>query len=235
MMQPAPPARIMRGMLIAILAVGILVYGLDAPMRAAAPDFNVAGLVVDYGDGRVSYAWVPFDEDKITGLDLLRRSGLDLVTVSFGGMGEGVCQIDVTGCPVDDCRRRLCQNSDPESPFWRYSQQGDPGAWSFANAGASATTVRDGDINAWVWSGVDVELPALTMDDIAGRAGVDLAAVDRMISLPEPVVRTEGGESHNADDDGVPAGAISGAVAVVAVGAVAAFAILRAKRAQGAA
>jgi hypothetical protein len=118
---------------------------------ASGADMNVAGLVVDYGDGRISYAMVPFPEEEISGIELLRRSGLDLVTVGFGGMGDAVCQIEDTGCPVDDCRRRLCQTSDPESPFWRYLRQTTPGDWEFLALGASGARV--GEVTSMVGAG----------------------------------------------------------------------------------
>ena len=37
-----------------------------------------AGVVVVHGDGRVATGCVAFDEPQLTGLELLRRSGLDL-------------------------------------------------------------------------------------------------------------------------------------------------------------
>ena len=95
-----------------VITVALLLALLLFRLPAASEGLNVAGLVVDYGDGRVSYAWVPFPEDEISGLELLKRSGLEVVTVGFGGLGEGVCQIETTGCPVSECRARLCQILD---------------------------------------------------------------------------------------------------------------------------
>src|SRR5690554_6522959 len=97
---------------IAMLAVCVLVA--LSIGQASAQEANVAGLIIDYGDGRMSYALVPFEEEQINGVDLLDRSGLDIVSVGFGGMGDAVCQIDDTGCSVDDCRTRMCQSSDRE-------------------------------------------------------------------------------------------------------------------------
>lgn len=215
-------------MRIAIVAMCILALSWAQVARAAAPDINVAGLVVDYGNGRVSYAWVPFEEEEITGVELLQRSGLDVVTVTFGGMGEGICQIEITGCPVDDCRKRLCQTADPESPFWRYSRQEAPGEWSFVALGASDTKVRDGDIDAWSWTGVEPELPSLTMGELANRAGADPSVLDGAETVPAAVVRTEGG---TASEDDVPDGAVAGAVAVGVIMVVAGLVVFRAKRA----
>lgn len=184
-------------------------------LSAFAQEPNVAGLVVDYGDGRVSYAVVPFNEEEINGLDLLNRSGLDIVTVGFGGLGDAVCQVGDTGCSVDDCRTRMCQTSDPESPFWQFSKlQGDE--WQFVATGASGAKVRDGDIYAWSWTGTPPELPVLAMAELTDRAGGDPLAQDE----PRAFLSTEGGETTGDDDGGldpVQIGALSAVVAMAAL------------------
>jgi hypothetical protein len=184
-------------------------------LPASAQDPGVAGLVVDYGDGRVSYAAVPFDGEEINGLDLLNRSGLDVVTVGFGGLGDAVCQVGDTGCSVDDCRTRMCQTSDPESPFWQFSKlQGDE--WQFVATGASGAKVRDGDIYAWSWTGTPPELPVLTMAELVERAGGDPLSQDE----PRAFLRTEGGESNGDEGGGLDPVQIGALAAVVAVAAV---------------
>lgn len=208
----------MRARLLALVACALLMIPGQFAV-VSATEFNVAGLIVDYGDGRTSYAWVPFPEDEISGIDLLERSGLDVVVVGFGGMGDAVCQIDDTGCPVDDCRQRLCQTSDPESPFWRFLRQTDDGEWALAATGASGATIRNGDINAWVWSGSDVDLPTVTIDEIGERAGADTSAMHDVSSLPQPVVSTDG--DSVMDDDGGYINGIGGAVVVLGVAGVA--------------
>jgi hypothetical protein len=193
---------------------------------AASEGLSVAGLVVDYGDGRMSYAWVPFAEEEISGMELLQRSGLDIVTVGFGGLGEGVCQIETTGCPVSECRQRLCQTSDPQSPFWQYVQQTEPGVWTPYALGANGSKVRNGDIEGWSWSGVPPEMPALSMEDIAERSGGDpemLVNADR--SVPA-AVRTDG---EAGGQEGVPSAIIGGSVAVVIVALLAGFAVWRSR------
>lgn len=186
----------------------------------SAAGVNVAGLIVDYGDGRVSYAWVPFSEEEISGVDLLERSGLDVVTVGFGGMGEAVCQIDDTGCPVGECRRRMCQTSDPESPFWRYSRQAEDGTWGLAATGASGAKVRNGDVDAWAWAGGDIDLPAMTIDEIARRAGADSVLLEDADTVPEARVRTEGDDAVG-DSGGNLREQVGPALLIVALGGVA--------------
>ena len=218
-------APISRWMHLTFLVMCILAITTAWTSRASGADLNIAGLVVDYGDGRVSYAVVPFGEQEISGLELLRRSGLDLVTVGFGGMGDAVCQIEDTGCPLDECRRRLCQTSDPESPFWRYSRQTAPGEWEFLALGASGSRVGDGDIDGWSWTGTGSPLPRLTMDEIAERAGAE-ASLLTTADVPSAVLRTHGGETGER----VPTGAVTGAITVGIIGLVAGLAVWRSRR-----
>ena len=217
-----------RWMRIAFVAMCILVFGIIRISSVSAADYNVAGLIIDYGDGRISYVWIPFTEDEISGVELIQRSGLDPVTVGFGGMGDAVCQIDDTGCPVDDCRKRLCQTSDPGSPFWRYSRQTSPGEWSFAATGASGAKVHDGDIDAWSWTGGDANLPAITMDDLARQAGADPATNSSASDIPAVALHTEGErEKQDADASRPVFNVLVGTGVVIAI---AGFAILRARR-----
>lgn len=211
-----------RWMRIALVAVCILAMSIARITIVSGADINAAGLIVDYGDGRISYAWVPFEEQEISGIELLRRSGLDLVTVGFGGMGDAVCQIDDTGCPMDDCRRRLCQTSDPESPFWRYSRQTAPGEWTFVATGASAAKVRDGDIDAWSWTGTDANLPAISMEELVNLAGADPSVLESRGESPQAVVRTEGesGETGSGSSSSMT-NVIIGTSVVVAIAGVA--------------
>ena len=57
-------------------------------MSAQQP--NQAGLVIRYGDGHLIYRVVEFSEPEITGIGLLVRSQLALVTSAYSGMGQGV-------------------------------------------------------------------------------------------------------------------------------------------------
>jgi hypothetical protein len=210
---------------IAMLAVCVLAGIALSCGQANAQDTSVAGLIVDYGDGRVSYALVPFEGDRINGLDLLDRSGLDVVSVGFGGLGDAVCQIDDTGCSVDDCRTRMCQTSDRESPFWQFSKLSDDGEWQMVATGASGAQIQDGDIYAWTWTGLPPQLPVLSMDELAERAGGPPDLTDGL----QASLRTEGGET-GSNEGGIETVSI---VVVVAVVVVAGFLVLRARRPTG--
>jgi hypothetical protein len=193
----------------------------------ASGEHQVAGIVVDYGDGRVSYALVPFDDEGISGMDLLHRSGLALLTVDFGGIGEGVCQIEETGCEPGPCRARLCQTGDPDSAFWQYLEGDDGGNWAFAALGASASTVDDGDVDGWYWTGTTPTGAALTLDAIAGQLDVDLSTLRAGDSL-DPVAATVG--APNATNETSRRDVLAGVAIVLVIAGAGVVAVRRSRR-----
>jgi len=178
---------------VALLVLVLVAMGaalIDA-QEAALP--RHAGVVVRHGDGRITYADVAFREDEITGIELLRRSGIEQVTIPFGGLGEGVCSLEGEGCPASECRRRLCQGGGANAPFWQYFRQDAPGDWRPLLLGAGATAVRDGDVDGWSWTGRDPGLPAVTAAEVARHAGADPGAPTAGgagAGVPPPAVRT---------------------------------------------
>src|SRR5687767_12448212 len=168
---------------LAALLAGVLL----APTPTLADDkLHHAGLVVRDAEGRMTYAWVPFAEEEIDGIELLRRSGIPVVTVGFGALGDGVCSIAGQGCGVAECRRNVCQGSATDAPYWQYFQHdpGDPAVWTWQPLGASSSTVEDGDVFGWSWTAKDPALPVLPPAEIARLAG----AVDGAGN--EPTFRT---------------------------------------------
>ena len=168
---------------LAALLAGIL---LSPAPTLADEALNHAGLIVRDDDGRTTYAWVPFAEEEIDGIDLLQRSGIPVVTVGFGALGEGVCSIGGQGCGVGECRRNVCQASSASAPYWQYFQQdpADLAGWIWHPLGASSSTVANGDVFGWSWTGDDPALPALNATEIARLAGAGEGAGS------EPVFRT---------------------------------------------
>jgi hypothetical protein len=191
-------------------------YGAGTPGSHHVEDVNVAGLVVEFGGGQVAYALVPFTEPAISGFELLNRSGLSLLSVEFGGLGQGICAIEETGCDLGACRARLCQTGDPDSAFWQYAQGSDDGSWSPSPLGASGSQVTDGGIDAWSWGSAPPDPGQVTLDDIAARTGVELAAL-RTGERTEPVLVTTGGDQDEATAgrDGILAAAIVGGVVIL--------------------
>ncbi len=128
----------------------LVVMSLPGLARADEPDR--AGLVVQFGDGRVEARCVAFEGGEITGADLLTRSGMDVVVDASRGMGITVCRIEGEGCayPSEPC---FCQcMGGGECAYWNYFYR-DPGdaGWSYSALGAVLRKVRPGSIEAWVW------------------------------------------------------------------------------------
>jgi hypothetical protein len=136
---------------------------------------GAAGLVVAPGDGRVIYRVVPLDSSTLRGLDLLRRSGLDVQTQEYGGLGAAVCAIEGVGCfpPRDDC---FCQcRGGGECRYWHYYLRQPDGTWRRSDLGPSSRVVRDGDVDLWAWGGTRLSLPpADDVPTIARRLGLPL-------------------------------------------------------------
>jgi hypothetical protein len=194
-----------------------MAFGVGTPGSQPVENVNLAGLVVTFGDGEVAYAIVPFTESSISGFELLDRSGLALLSIEFGGLGQGVCAIEETGCDPTACRVRVCQTGDPDSAFWQYAQQRGDGSWSPSPLGASNSEVIDGGIDAWSWSSDPADPGAITLDDIADRTGVDLAAF-RSGERADPalVILGENPEDPARIRQGIITAALIGGVAVIA-------------------
>lgn len=157
-------------------SVALLLFALLAslllPERTAAEGQNSAGIVVRHGDGTLVYVWVPFEEESISGEELLLRSGLQAVVTPYGGLGTAVCSLDGEGCPSSDC---FCKSFSSPAFFWHFFTLRD-GTWVEELAGPSSRTVRDGDIDGWAWTAGEPGLPIVTIEEIAALNGVRAAA-----------------------------------------------------------
>lgn len=123
-----------------------------APLAQAAEPHQ-AGLVIDFGDGRVLTFCVDLGEDgQATGEELLRASNLPVIIEYNGGIGGAVCKIDTQGSdfPSEPCFSHCTLRPGEPCLYWSYSQLvGD--RWQFSQIGASSTTVHSGDVNGWAW------------------------------------------------------------------------------------
>lgn len=113
----------------------------DGPIRV--------GLYIQYADGSSFTQCVELDRLEATGLDVLRAADLDLVFETGGSLGTAICKIEGTGCdyPAQDC---FCQCPGNPCSYWTYWYI-EEGAWRASPLGASARSVGDGDVEAWVW------------------------------------------------------------------------------------
>jgi len=123
----------------------LTVVALQPTTRAQQP--NQVGLVLDFGDHYETYC-VEFSESEITGYDVLRQAGLNLVVLGSGGMGFALCDINNTsGCPASNC---FCQCQGSPCRYWSYHHLID-GSWQYSQVGASGYKVQDGDVEGWGW------------------------------------------------------------------------------------
>jgi hypothetical protein len=152
----------------ALLLSLIAVLFLPLPARADDPPPHRAGLVVVHEEGEVITSCVEFSEETINGVDLLERSGLDLVISPFAGMGSAVCAIDGQGCGADeDC---FCQCRASPCRYWAYSTRQPDGSWVVSGLGGAARDLEDGDVDAWIWGDGSEAPPDLSIDEICPPA-----------------------------------------------------------------
>lgn len=142
----------------------LILIGIGQP-DAHAQQPNRVGLVIRHGNGTTITRCVEFNGSEISGYDLLMRSGLDIVADFGSGMGAAICSIEGEGCPVNECL--TCATPD----YWSYWRLTD-GAWSYYQAGASTSTVRDGDVEGWSW-GSGNPPPVLSFEQICAPPPTD--------------------------------------------------------------
>ena len=171
----------MRARICICIPILALTAALVAPVEAQQPGLHRAGLVVVHGDGRVVTACVAFSEEGISGVDLLRRSGLTVTVGAYTGLGYGVCEIDGEGCPAGQpC---FCQCEGSPCAYWTYSHRRPDGSWAISGVGAGGWQVHDGDVDGWVWGDGSTAPPIMAFEELCPPEG-DLPAVPTATSQP---------------------------------------------------
>ena len=114
--------------------------------------------------------------NEVSGLDVLRLSGLEVVTVSTS-FGPAVCSIEGVGCPAEDC---FCN----PSKYWAYAYW-DGAAWqSYAVGAGSSVISRTGAVEGWRWG---------EFGQAQAAASAALAAADALEWLATQQSATDGG------------------------------------------
>jgi hypothetical protein len=154
-----------------------LVLALSTGAGIDAQEPNKAAVVVRLDDDQVASSCVSFSEESLSGMDLLRRSGLAIET-KVEGMGSLVCSIENTGCPADDC---FCQCSGgSECVYWSYWRNQEEG-WAYARVGATQNQIGHGAIDGWSWGPGSlteaIEPPPVTFDEVCSQDNVSVIAV----------------------------------------------------------
>lgn len=166
-------------LVIGMAALATLSSQLAASKTVLAQSLNRAAVVVSLDQERIESACVAFEEESISGLDLLTRSGLDLV-LRVEGFGSAVCSIEDSGCAADDC---FCQcKGGGDCVYWSYWHQKDSG-WEYAAAGASSYRIKDGDIDGWTWGPGSpnnaIEPPTIPFEELCNPEALLLTAANR--------------------------------------------------------
>ncbi|RLC89584.1 MAG: hypothetical protein DRI37_03550 [Chloroflexi bacterium] len=152
------------------LALGLLLLSLFLNQgitlaQEAGP--NHAGLVIVGEDGNVSTHCIAFEEEQLSGLELLQRSGLNPEFKS-GGLGAALCALEGKGCPAEDC---FCECKGAPCNYWGYFHLQTGGTWNYSGVGAGGWTLQSGDVDAWVWGDGKTAPPPLTFADICPADG----------------------------------------------------------------
>lgn len=114
---------------------------------AHAQEQSKAAIVIRLSESQVETRCVAFNEETISGVELLRRSGLAFATENQG-MGSLVCSIEEQGCPANDC---FCECSGGGNcTYWSYWHLRDDG-WQYAQVGGSGYQIRNKDVDGWSW------------------------------------------------------------------------------------
>mgnify|MGYP000073560829 CR=1 FL=1 len=165
----------------AIAIVLILALSVGVQPRAGAQAQNRAGLVVQFAGGQTRSYCLAFTGESISGLDLLRKSGLPVITEQYGSMGGMVCKIGGEGCnyPGEAC---ACKSYGPGGIYWNYHHLRE-GVWKTSSVGAAAYRVKPGEVDGWAWS-AGKPPPVMTLEQICSPAK---ATATRTVS-PQPVV-----------------------------------------------
>ena len=108
--QPSPLRQnVPRGRSIPLVVLVLLALTWSSlPGAATADEPNQAALAILFSEGRTETRCIAFEENAISGADLLDRSGLSVITDASSGMGITVCRVEGLGCayPSEDC---FCQ------------------------------------------------------------------------------------------------------------------------------
>jgi hypothetical protein len=183
-------ARSIKRSLLLLLLAALAATGWRSPLLAqtASTPANQAGLVVVHADGSVVNRCVAFDEESISGYELLVRGGF-APRSEVTAMGASVCSLDGQGCGEgEDC---FCQCQSSPCAYWTFWQQ-LPEGWRYSNAGPANVQVHAGDVQGWVWgeskpnSSAESVPPSLAFGDICSSDAVIYGIEGSGVNAPNP-------------------------------------------------
>lgn len=125
------------------LVITAATFTFSAPV-SAAPDAGrprYADVVIQFGDRETVVRSIVFNKKKITGLQALELTGLDVVRIDTQ-YGPAICSIEGVGMPADNCF------GDPQGRYWGYNYW-DGSAWQGYMIGAGESKVKNGAVEGW--------------------------------------------------------------------------------------
>lgn len=138
--------------LLCLAALLLLIF--SSPGYTQTEDYpHHAGLVVQFGDGRVETACIDLGSDgAASGEEVLLSSELD-VQASYNSKDQAaICKIEEDGCtyPGSTCFCQCQNSSDASCTYWAYFHlvKND---WQYGGLGVSTYTVRAGAVEGWSW------------------------------------------------------------------------------------
>jgi len=140
------------------LLFSLFMFGFAGLPHASFQITNRAGLVILFEDDRIETYCISFNEESISGYELLELSELEL-ELEHSSMGVAVCKIEDTGCPPSECL--ICE----KPKYWAYWHLID-NKWSYSTKGASDYDVSDGDVDGWAWGTGEEPSKLYTFDEI---------------------------------------------------------------------
>lgn len=168
-----------------LLGATLLALALAAVVQADGE----AGLVIHWGDGRVSTHCIAFGGDSITGDEMLERAGYNIN--QFSGL---VCSIGGVGCQhsgsFDSCTCE-CQSGGDDCVYWSFFEQPYGATWRYSALGAFIARAEDGELHGWQWGeGGPASAPvppATSFEAVCGHPPGTVSTVPPAATTPQPV------------------------------------------------
>jgi hypothetical protein len=152
-----------------LCALMAITWASTAAVSAQDPGPNRVGLVVVHGNGQTVQRCVEFDEEQITGLELVQRAGLETNLDDTNALGTAVCRLAGEGCsfPEESC---FCRCEGSPCVYWSYWNWTPGNGWRYSNTSAAIRSLGDGEVDGWFWGENDFSagspLPDVTFEEI---------------------------------------------------------------------
>lgn len=194
-----------------IVAVGIVVAAGYIP-GGTTPAFAAQGtqtagtdhravVTVDTGS-LVKTVCIHFTADSISGTQALDLAGVYPVYRGYGTTGAAVCSLCNQGCPPDSS----CLTCGGANYWQYYRSPAGTASYTYSAAGAGATQVHDGDVEAWKWG--NRQMPVyVTVDSVCGpSAQVIPTTLQPQITTTAPAAQTTSATSSGSGSGGSSGG-----------------------------